>query len=29
MNVSFTDLILFVNLIINIISLTYTLIKKK
>ena len=29
MNISFTDLILFANLIINIISLTYTLIKKK
>ena len=29
MNVSFTDLILFFNLIINVISLTYNLIKKK
>ena len=29
MEMSFSDLILFVNLIINIISLTYNLIKKK
>ena len=29
MNISLTELILFVNLIINIISLTYNLIKKK
>lgn len=29
MEMSFSDLILFLNLIVNIISLTYTLIKKK